>query len=68
MKTVTNSGLMWRVFKIHHIGEKYVKASILFFYKSTGDVCYWLNPEGKPKNFKILKDVYDHWETQYEDL
>jgi hypothetical protein len=63
MRTISNSDLIWKVYKVHHIGDTYVKAKILFFYKNSKDICYFLNPGGRPKGFKILKSVYKHWET-----
>jgi len=66
MRTVVNSDLKWKVYKVHHIGENYVKLKALFFYKGNGNVCFWLNPMGEPKNFKVLRSVYDNWESENE--
>lgn len=62
MWTATNSDLKWRVYKTHYVGLDYVKVKLLFFYKSNGSVCRWLNPEDKPKNFKVIREKYNDWE------
>lgn len=61
--TTTNSDLFWKVYKVYYIGKNLVKLKIMFFYKSTNNIVWHLNYEGKPKNFKILKKVSQHWET-----
>ena len=63
MKTIVNSDLMWKIRKIHHRNDRYVKLKLLFFYKSSGDICYWLNPTGSPKGFKIRRENFDNWEN-----
>ena len=62
MQTTTNSDLKWIVYRVHYKGDFYVKVKLLFFYKSNNDICLWLNPIGKPKSFKILRENYDNWE------
>ena len=61
MKTIPSSDLYWRVIKIHHVSKEYVKVKIIFFYKSNDEVCYWLNPQGKAKGFKINRDNFNTW-------
>ena len=63
MMTTINSDLYWKIIKIHYDGDKYVKAKLLFFYKSSNQICYWLNPEGVPKNFKIIKEKFNSWRS-----
>lgn len=67
MKTNTNSSLMWKIYKIHYIGDKYVKLRMMVYYKSNNSCCQWFNPMLKPKNFKILRSVFDSWEN-YESI
>jgi len=57
--TAHRSDLFFRICRIYHINDKYVKCKVLYFYKSSKDICYWTNPTGRPKNFKLLKNVYD---------
>lgn len=66
LKTKHNSDLYMDIKKVHYIGEKYVKCKVLFFYKSNKNICYWLNPEGKTKSFKLIKSVYDSLEDYNE--
>lgn len=59
--TTTNSDLFWKVYKVHHIGKYYIKAKIMFFYKSSDNIVWHLNKEGKAKNFKIIREVAENW-------
>lgn len=63
--TATNSDLFWKVYKIYNINNTHVKAKIMFFYKSNNNIVWHLNTEGKPKDFKIIKEVANEW-TQYD--
>lgn len=59
--TIHPSDLMFKVYKVYHKSDTYVKCKVMYFYKSSGDICYWLNPEGKPKTYKIIRSVYDNF-------
>ena len=63
MYTLSNSDLFWKVYKVHHKGTEYVKLKIMFFYKNSKNICWSLNPEGRPLNFKVIRNVYDSWDT-----
>ena len=60
-QTANKTDLFFRIYKIHHKGDTHVACRMMFFYKSSKDICYWTNPEGKPKNFKIIRKVYDSY-------
>ena len=64
MLTIHPSDLFFKIYKVHHKGDKYVKCEVMYFHKSSGNICYWLNPEGRPKNFKLIRSVYDNY-TEY---
>jgi hypothetical protein len=61
MLTIHPSDLYCVIKKIHYKGEKYVKCKAMYFYKSSNEICYWLNPQGRYKNFKIIRSVYDNY-------
>ena len=61
--TATHSDLYWKVHRIYHSNDKYVKARITFFYKSSNDICGWLSPSGRGKNYKLDKKLTSHWST-----
>jgi len=63
MYTLSNSDLFWKIYKVHHKSENYVKLKIMFFYKSSNDICWSLNPQGSPRNFKVIRSKYDSWDT-----
>jgi len=56
------SDLYWRVYKVHHVGETHIKLKMITYYKSNNQICTWLNPQNKAKNFKVIKTVAKHWE------
>ena len=57
------SDLYWRVYKVHHIGETHIKLKMTVFYKSSDEICTWLNPGYKAKNFKVIKKVAQYWKS-----
>lgn len=61
--TTSQNSLYWKVYKVHYINKvkNYVKLKALFFYKSNDGICYWMNPEGKPKNFKLILSTAKAW-------
>ena len=65
--STANSSLYWKVYKVYHIseGKNYIKLKALFYYKSSGEPCLWMNPEGQPKNIKLILSVVRGW-TQWD--
>lgn len=61
MLTIHPSDLYFKIYKIYHKSDDYVKCKILYFYKSNNNICYWLNPSGRPRNFKIIRNVFDNY-------
>lgn len=59
--TATNSDIYFKICKVYHKSDDYVKCKVLYFYKSNDQVVGWLNPELRPKNYKLLRSVYDHF-------
>lgn len=59
-KTIHPSNLYWKVIRIHHIGDSYVKLKMITYYKHSNEECRWI----PVKNYKILRNVYDNW-TNY---
>ena len=59
--TVYPSDLYFKIQKIYHKSDDYVKCKMLFFYKSNNEVCQWLNPNFAPKNYKISRKVFDNY-------
>ena len=58
-----NSDLYVKVHKVHYVNQakNYVKLSMTTYYKSSNKVCYWINPTGQRKNFKLKYDVVKSW-------
>jgi hypothetical protein len=59
--TIHPSDLYFHIVKVYHKSEKYVKCKMLFFYKSNNDICYWLNPGGRAKTYKINRNAFDNY-------
>lgn len=57
--TASNSDIFFRIYKVYHKNDEYVKCKVLYFYKNSGMIVPWLNPEGRPKNYKLIRNVYD---------
>lgn len=55
--TTHHSDLYWRVVKLHHKSEKYVKVKLEVFYKSNNNRCEWF----PYLRLKILRPQYDWW-------
>lgn len=60
-QTIHPSDLYFKIYKVYHKNADYVKCKVLYFYKSSNNVCYWLNPSGRPKTCKLIRNVYDNY-------
>lgn len=56
--TIHPSDLYWKVYKVHYIGQEYVKLCMEAFYKSNNLPCNWI----PRKNYKVIRSVYDNWQ------
>lgn len=65
--TPTTSDLYLVVHKVYHISEEknYIKLKATIKYKSNDEVCYWLNPLGRAKTFKLDLNTYNSF-VKYE--
>jgi hypothetical protein len=59
-KTMPVSDLYFRIYNVYHINDKYAKCKVMYFYKSNNNICTWLNPDNRPKTYKISRLVYDN--------
>lgn len=55
-----HSNLYWYVYSVIDLGNK-VKLKLLFRYKSSNEICYWLNSNLRSKWFTLEKKNITHW-------
>lgn len=60
-QTIHPSSLYFRIYKVFHKSDTYIKCKVLYFYKSNNEICTWLNPESKPKTYKLDLKTYNNY-------